>query len=118
MLRYASKILKEENGNEKVVIPAVLLHDVGWKVIPEDLHLTAFGPNMSNPELRRVHEVEGAKIARTILEELHYPPGDVKEICQIIRGHDIRKRSISFNDRIVDDAFTDNRGLLENSLML
>jgi HD superfamily phosphodiesterase len=103
-LRYALKLLSREKGEEDVVIPAVLLHDVGWKTIPEKLHLTAFGPNPSNPKLARVHEVEGAKIAWEILEKLHYPPKKAKEICQIIRGHDSRKRPISRNDRIVKDA--------------
>jgi HD superfamily phosphodiesterase len=104
VLRYALKLLKEEKGNEEVVIPAVLLHDVGWDTIPEHLHLTAFGPNLSNPELAKVHEVEGTKIAKKILDALHYPPEKAKEICQIIRGHDTRNRSISRNDRIVKDS--------------
>ncbi len=102
--RYALKLLKQEKADEEVVIPAVLLHDVGWKVIPENLHLTAFGPNPSNPKLARVHEIEGAKIARKILEGLNYPSEKVDEIFRIIRGHDSRKRPISRNDRIVKDA--------------
>ncbi len=102
--RYALKLLKQEKSDEEVVIPAVLLHDVGWKVIPENLHLTAFGPNPSNPKLARVHEIEGAKIAKKILEKLHYPSEKLDEICRIIRGHDSRKRPISKSDRIVKDA--------------
>lgn len=102
--RYALKLLKQEKADEEVVIPAVLLHDVGWKVIPENLHLTAFGPNPSNPKLARVHEIEGAKIAKKILEKLHYPSEKLDEICRIIRGHDSRKRPISKSDRIVKDA--------------
>jgi len=103
-LRYALKLLEQEKKDPKVVIPAVLLHDVGWKAIPEKLHLTAFGPNPSNPKLARVHELEGAKIAKGILEELHYHPVKTIEICRIIRGHDSRKRAISPSDRIVKDA--------------
>jgi hypothetical protein len=103
-LRYALKLLNHEKGEEEIAIPAIILHDVGWKTVPENLHLTAFGPNPSNPKLARVHEVEGAKIAKAILEKLHYPPANVKEICQIIQGHDSRKRPISASDRIVKDA--------------
>ena len=103
-LRYALKLLKSEKGDEGVVIPAIILHDVGWNAIPEHLHLTAFGPNPSNPKLAKVHEVEGAKIAKAILEKLNYPPANVKEICQIIQGHDSRKRPLSWNDRMVKDA--------------
>ena len=103
-LRYALELLKSEKGDEGVVIPAIILHDVGWKVVPEHLHLTAFGPNPSNPKLTRVHELEGAKTAKAILEKVHYPPKEVKAICQIIRGHDSRKRPLSWNDRIVKDS--------------
>ena len=104
VLRYALKLLEKEEGDERIVIPAVLLHDVGWKMVPENLQLTAFGPKISNPALARIHEVEGARIAKGILETLQYPSPRVKEICQIIRGHDTRKRSHSQSDRIVKDA--------------
>lgn len=104
VLQYALELLQSEEGDKDVVIPAVLLHDVGWKTIPANLHLTAFGPNPSNPKLARVHEVEGAKIAEVILRNLQYPFKKTKEICRIIRGHDTRKRPISRNDRIVKDA--------------
>ena len=103
-LRYAITLLSKVKGDEEVVVPAILLHDVGWKVVPEHLQLTAFGPNRSNPRAARLHEVEGAKMARKILEGLHYSPKKVKEICRIIQGHDSRKRSISRSDRIVKDA--------------
>jgi HD superfamily phosphodiesterase len=104
VIQYALKLLKEETGDDKIVIPGVLLHDVGWKIVPEPLQLTAFGPNASNPGLVRVHELEGAKIARNILEQLHYSPKRVKEICDIVRGHDSRKKPLSRNDRFVKDS--------------
>ena len=103
-LRYALKLLEKELGDEEVVVPAILLHDVGWKSVPENLQLTAFGPKQSNPRVTRQHEVEGAKIARTILELIPYPSEKAEEICRIIRGHDTRKRPISRSDRIVKDA--------------
>ncbi len=103
-LRYAIRLLREGKGDEEVVVPAILLHDVGWKAVPEPLQLTAFGPNLSNPQAARLHEMEGAKTARKILEELGYPSEKVNEICRIIRGHDSRKRSVSRSDRVVKDA--------------
>jgi len=103
-LRYALELLKSEKGDEATVIPAIILHDVGWSVVPEHLHLSAFGPNPTNPKLGKLHEVEGAKIAKTILEKFNYPPEKVEEIFKIIRGHDSRKRPLSWNDRIVKDS--------------
>ena len=97
-------LLERERGNEDVVIPAILLHDVGWKKVPEDLQMSAFGPKATMPEWNRVHEVEGVKIARSILEEVGYHPEKIEEILEIIGGHDSRKEPISLNDRLVKDA--------------
>jgi len=54
--------------------------------------------------LAKVHELEGAKIARAILEKMHHPPERVNEIFRIIQGHDSRKKPITTSDRIVKDA--------------
>jgi len=31
-------------ADEEIVLPAILLHDVGWKMVPEEKELNAFGP--------------------------------------------------------------------------
>ena len=102
--RLAFKLLKREGGDEDIVIPAIVLHDTGWKRVPEELHLKAFGPNASNPELNRLHEVEGAKIAKEILQKIHYDPHKTQKILGIIDGHDSRVKPLSRNDMIVKDA--------------
>ena len=102
-MKFAQQLLKKEGGDEEIVIPAIILHDVGWKRVPEELHLKAFGPG-SDPELTRIHEVEGAKIAREILEQLHYDQSKIEEIFTIIEAHDTRTEAISLNDRLVKDA--------------
>ena len=101
---FAEKLLSQEGGEEDVVIPAIILHDVGWKKVPEDIQLKAFGPKASMPEWNRVHEVEGAEIAGGILRKVDYPEDKTLEIQEIIRGHDSRKKAISQNDSIVKDA--------------
>jgi len=102
-LEFAQELLKKEGGDENIVIPAIILHDVGWKKVPEELHLKAFGPK-SDPKLTRIHEVEGEKIARKILEQLHYDKKKIQEILRIIEAHDTRTEAISLNDRLVKDA--------------
>lgn len=102
--RCAYLLLEKEGGEEEIVIPAIILHDVGWKKVPEELHLKAFGPKATMPKVRRVHEVEGVKIAREILEKINYDQEKIKEILRIIEGHDSRKEPISLNDKLVKDA--------------
>jgi hypothetical protein len=87
-----------------VVLPAILLHDVGWKMVDPALMAKAVGPNATHPELVRVHEIEGVKIARSILER-HAPVGvDIAEVLSIIDTHDTLKTAKSLNDAIVKDA--------------
>lgn len=100
----AQQLLVQEGGEEDIVIPAIILHDVGWKEVPEGIQLKAFGPKASMPEWNRVHEVEGARIAGDILRKVNYHEDKTLEIQEIIKGHDSRKESISLNDSIVKDA--------------
>ena len=100
----AYRLLEREGGDQDIVIPAIILHDVGWKRVPENLQLKTFGPNTTYPELNRLHEIEGVKIAKEILENVHYDKDKVAEILKIIEGHDSRKEPLSLNDKIVKDA--------------
>ena len=103
-IQYAFKLLEKEDGNVEVVIPAIILHDVGWIKIPEELQLNAFGPTATSPQLNRVHEEEGVKIAREILQRVKYDKDTIQVILDIIDGHDSRKTAVSLNDKIVKDA--------------
>jgi HD superfamily phosphohydrolase YqeK len=101
---FASRLLRMEGGDASVVLPAVILHDVGWKTIPEELHLKAFGPRENDRSINRKHEVEGARIAARILAEVDYEAALAAEIVAIIEGHDSRREPLSRNDALVKDA--------------
>jgi len=103
-MTFAFKLLEKEGGDEDIVIPAVILHDVGWKEIPEHLHLNLFGPHMVSPGSYREHELASVKIAKSILEQANYDGDRVEEIIEIIDGHDSRTDATSTNDSIVKDA--------------
>lgn len=103
-IRYAFRLVEKEGGDEEVVIPAIILHDVGWTRVPEELHLKAFGPKTTMPEMQRKHEVEGVKIAKEILEKVDYDQAKTEEILKIIDGHDTRLGATSLNDKLVKDA--------------
>ena len=103
-LKFAQELVEREGGNEGIVIPAVILHDVGWKTVPPDLQIKAFGPGASSPELNRTHEVEGVRIAGEILRSLEYREKDIRKILKIIDGHDSRKEALFLEDRIVKDS--------------
>lgn len=101
---FALELLAEEGGDPDVVIPAILLHDVGWSRIPEERQLSAFGPRATRPDLTRLHEIEGASIAGEILRDLGHFREREEEIVAIISGHDTRLESLGRNDSLVKDA--------------
>ncbi|WP_407342866.1 HD domain-containing protein [Pengzhenrongella phosphoraccumulans] len=101
----ASALLSQLPGaRPEIVLPAILLHDTGWSTVTPADALEAIAPGGSRKDLVRHHEIEGARIASSILVDLDFPPADVAEIVAIIDGHDSRPEAISANDAIVKDA--------------
>ena len=106
-LKYALKLVDIEKGDEDVVIPAIILHDVGWSQLPEKRRMMVFDPGAKDEDRREVvyeHQIEGIKLALKILREVNYPPELTDEILDIISQHDTRKGFISKNEGIVRDA--------------
>lgn len=97
-------LLAYPEADEMVVIPAVLLHDIGWKTVPEAKQLKAFGPKATDKAASRLHEEEGVRLAGEILAALDYDPAKTGEILTIIDGHDSRVEALSLNDKLVKDA--------------
>ncbi len=97
-------LLSHPEADRDVVVPAILLHDVGWKSIPEDRQIGAFRPGARDETLRRFHETEGARIAAEILTGAGAAPGTRDAVVRIVDGHDTRLEALSLEDAIVKDA--------------
>jgi HD superfamily phosphodiesterase len=102
--QYAQLLMAAEGGSREIAIPACILHDVGWSTIPEDQQIKAYGPNMTDPEAKRKHEVEGASIARQILSQVGWNGPLVQKIAEIIDGHDTTVNARSLEDAITKDS--------------
>jgi putative nucleotidyltransferase with HDIG domain len=70
--QYGKQIAREEGADEEVVVTACLLHDVAH-----------FDPLESYKD----HGREGARISRSLLEELGYPEERIEAICYAIAVH-------------------------------
>jgi HD superfamily phosphodiesterase len=105
--KYSLFLLEEEEGDKGIVEPAVILHDVGWsRLKPEEIKVAygvrAAGENAKR--LNRVHELEGAKIARALLNEKKYDPALTDRIALIIERHDSGKETDSLEEKVVKDS--------------
>lgn len=91
-------------ADSEVVLPGILLHDTGWSQVPSDDVLAAIAPGGNRPDLVLLHEKEGARIGREILDTVGHDPARIEEIVAIIDGHDSRTHALSLNDALVKDA--------------
>lgn len=102
--RFAQRLLEHEGGRSEIVLPAIILHDVGWSTVPEELHLQAFRPVNADKQINRIHEVEGAKLAGNILRQVGINEADCAEICRIIENHDSGLYPTTLEEKLVKDA--------------
>lgn len=98
------ELLRRDGGDPRIVVPAIILHDLGWNEIPVELQRSAFGPGSTNAELNRQHELAGVRLAHQVLESLDYPADLTAEILRIIDGHDSRPQPETLEEAIVKDA--------------
>lgn len=98
------ELLRRDGGDPRIAVPAIVLHDVGWYEIPEELQRSAFGPGSDNAELNRQHELAGVRLAREVLDSVEYPVELTTEILRIIDGHDSRPGAKTLEEAIVKDA--------------
>jgi HD superfamily phosphodiesterase len=106
-LNYAKKLIELENGDEDIVIPSIILHDIGWSQMPAAVIEVIVTPGeflQQEHIVRRAHEEEGVKLAARILTEVEYPQHKIDEILEIISEHDTRNGFISKNDGLVREA--------------
>lgn len=94
VLKYAEEILKEEQADPYVVIPAAILHDVGIKAAE-----AKYGSSAA-----KYQEQEGPPIAGRILLEMEYEDNNIYEICAIIARHHSPRTMEDTNFKTVYDA--------------
>lgn len=101
MMAEAESVCKKESIDDTLLLPLVILHDVGYANVPKD--------NPFNLDLRKTHMAEGEKIAKTILEEMKYPLDKSEKIAHYVSIHDSWAfgNHKAYNEDIVLGVFND-----------
>jgi HD superfamily phosphodiesterase len=89
-----------------IVLPGILLHDIGYMVVPHDDHLKGLAGAASGwePDITRRHEIQGAALAGEILMKVGWESTRIAAIQDIVDGHDSRADAVSVEDQLVKDA--------------
>lgn len=94
VMHFAEDILKQEEGDWHIVIPASILHDIGIKEAERK-----YGSSAGHYQ-----EKEGPAIARKILLKLGLKKENIEEICKIIAHHHTPGKVDTQNFKILYDA--------------
>ena len=103
---WAQRLLDHHpQADRDIVSLAILLHDIGWYSIDmEDIIEKGFGRNMMQSDVRFLHETEGVRLCRPVLQETGWPEDTILAVSEIIDGHDTRATPRHLNDQLVRDA--------------
>lgn len=104
---YAMRLLAQIPAAEaRIVIPAIMLHDIGWSQIPADNLLIAYNPPSKEAEYmaRLEHQVYALDLALQVLRSVNYDPAYIGPILTIIAQHDTRRGCDFLEDAVVRDA--------------
>ncbi len=95
---YGRILLEREGGEPRVVIPTLILHDVGWSCVDFSDFIAAPAEAKKDVESVHLHMRLGAQIAYDVLSDLGWDVEVVQRISFIIAVHDIPKEVLALND--------------------
>lgn len=97
-LAYGKILLEQEGGEPQVVIPTLILHDVGWSRVDFSDFIAAAAEAKKDVESVHLHMRLGAQIASDILSDLGWDNEVIQRIASIIALHDIPEKVLALDD--------------------
>jgi len=97
-VEYGRYLLRHEEGEEEIIIPALYAHDIGWSSVSFDDFREASPGRKSKAVSLSLHMKYGAVLAREILEDLGFHPQKTHTIVSIIAIHDEPDKVFAMKD--------------------
>ncbi len=95
---YGKTLLEKEGGEPSVVIPTLILHDVGWGAVDFSDFIAAPAEAKKDAESVHLHMLLGTQIASNILSDLEWDIEMIQKIVSIIAVHDVPEKILALND--------------------
>lgn len=97
---YMKKLIENEGGDEKILLPAIYLHDIGY--------VGSLKTNYNYKESlkpKKMHMKKGSIMAREILNKLDYfSYEEIEKITYLISIHDDMEKIIGYDAQLVFEA--------------
>ena len=104
---FAQKLCEIFKANEDIVIPAAILHDIGYYGMDDNLLREMMAKKLSEEQEHKIkieHMERGVRFAKQILSEVNYEPKLINKIIEIIQKHDSKDVCNFVEEKIVRDA--------------
>jgi len=98
-VHWMKELLKKESGDERILIPAMYLHDIGYSQV--DATFTDFKSTVS---ASADHMRNGVIIAEPILKLLNFSEEETKEILLLVEVHDKVELITTPNEILIFEA--------------
>lgn len=105
--QYATELCTLLKADERVVIPAAILHDIGYYGMDKKVLTALMSGKLPEEEVKRIkeqHMVNGAEFSEQILRKVNYDLTLIPRIVKIVRNHDYSTPSESVEETAVRDA--------------
>lgn len=101
VVKAMEMIIKSGQGDESLLMPAAILHDTGWSMVPKFLQLSQDKKDkITAPKL---HIEFAPEIINKVLNQAAYGKGEIKKIVEIVEAHKFQNPQ-EINKRILIDA--------------
>ncbi|MFA5925937.1 MAG: HD domain-containing protein [Parcubacteria group bacterium] len=98
-VKWMRKLILGEGGNEKILVPAMYFHDIGY---PHASDGYGFRKAMA---MKKKHAERGAKIAKKVLERIGgFSKEEIEKIAYLVRMHDKHENIESHERQLVFEA--------------
>jgi len=104
--RAMEEIIAKEGGDPDILLPAAILHDVGWSEVSEEFQLTKDKDKSCEALIQ--HIKKAPPIIKKILKELHYSDKKIERIIDIVIAHKFTDPEDKNKQMLIDaDALSD-----------
>jgi len=85
VIRSMRCLLEREEGDKSILIPAAILHDVGWSKVP--LNMQKSDEELDRVEALRLHIKHASSIIKEILLKVGYDEIQIEKVINIVAAH-------------------------------
>jgi hypothetical protein len=98
-VEYMKELISNEGGDERILIPAIYFHDIGYAGLIKN------GTGLADRiDAKKLHMIKGSEKSKELLKPLGFTKEEIQEIANLILTHDTFENNKTHNEQLVFEA--------------